>query len=106
MSYGFTYTTRLDGQVIFASHLNALGAATDAGFAAVEAALLDKGAASGQLWTGTHNFSNGLAAATPASSVVGTEVVNAAWVIAKIASGPAENFGGFLKASSDINGGM
>ena len=106
MSYGFTYTTRFDGQVVFASHLNALGAATDAGFTAVEAALLDKGTASGQLWTGSHNFSNGLATATPASSVVGTEVVNAAWVIAKITSGPAENFGGFLKASSDINGGM
>jgi hypothetical protein len=65
-----------------------------------------KGNVSGQLWTGSHNFSGSLSAATPPTDVIGPEVVTAAWVIAKLTSGTAENFGGLLKASSDINGGM
>lgn len=106
MSYGFTYTTRLDGQVIFASHLNALGAATDAAFTAVEADMSNKGKVSGQLWTGSHNFSNGLTAATPPTSAAGQEVATAAFVLSKILATPSENLGGFLAASAAINGGM
>lgn len=113
MSYGFTYTTRLDGQVVFAAHINALGAATDVAFTAVESAvngvaasIASKGAITGQAWSGSHSFTGPLSTATPASSVSSTEVVTAAWVLAKLTGTPAENFGGQLYASSQINGGM
>lgn len=106
MSYGFAWTQRLDGQVVFAAHLNAVAASADSAFTAVEAAMAAKGSATGQAWTGSHNFANGITAATPASAVSGNEVATAAWVLAKIVSTPSENFGGYLYASAQINGGM
>jgi hypothetical protein len=106
MSYGFAWTQRLDGQVVFAAHLNAVAASADSAFTAVEAAVATKGAITGQSWSGAHNFANGATAATPASAVSGNEVTTAAWVLAKLTSGTAENFGGYLYASAQINGGM
>lgn len=114
MSYGFSYTTRLDGQVIFASHPNGLAAAVDSALTQVEAAvagvaatIASRGAIAGQTWTGTHNFTGAtLSAATPPTAAAGTEVATAAFVLAKVLATPSENLGGFLKASADINGGM
>jgi hypothetical protein len=106
VSYGFSFTTRLDGQVIFASHYNALGAAVDSSFTQVETAVNARGLIAGQTWLGNHNFTGPLTAVTPASAVSGNEVPTAAWVLSKVTGTPAENFGGQLYASAQINGGM
>lgn len=114
MSYGFTYTTRLDGQVIFAAHPNGVAAAVDSAFTQVEAAvagvaatIASRGAIAGQVWTGTHSFTGAtLSAATPPTAAAGQEVATAAFVLSKILATPSENLGGFLAASAAINGGM
>lgn len=73
---------------------------------AIQTQINTKGAIAGQAWTGSHSFAASPSVPTPSTAAAGTEAVNAAWVLSKIASGTAENFGGQLYASAAINGGM